>query len=198
MFVLGLTGNSGSGKSTVAKILAEKNAYIIDADILARKVLDIDGRAYEETVSFFGSSVLSCDKTINRRALSDIVFSDSEKLATLNEITHKHILNDIYDDIERISQGGSYGFIVIDAPLLFESGLDNVCNAVWAVDADYGKKLARIMGRDGIDRQKAAQRLIRQASPGELCKKADYMIQNDSGLDYLEEQVEELLVKMGI
>ena len=198
MFVLGITGNSGGGKSTLSKILFEKNAYIIDADVLARRVLDIDGRAYGETVEFFGDSILNFDKTINRKALSDIVFGDKDKLSALSEITHKHILNYIYDEIEEISEAGCHSLIVVDAPLLFESGLDGACDAVWVVDAIYETKISRIMERDGISREKAAQRLEKQTPPEELVKRADHVIMNDFGFDYLVSEVEGMLLELGL
>ena len=198
MFVLGLTGNSGSGKSTVAKILSGKNAYIIDADILARKVLDVDDRAYGETVEFFGRDILNCDKTVNRKALSDIVFADGDKLSKLSEITHKHILEHIYDDVERISAEGEWSLIVIDAPLLFESSLEKACNRVWAVDAPLDQKLQRIMKRDSISREKATQRLERQTPAAELMEKAHDVIQNDYDLNGLIAQVDELFLKLNI
>ena len=198
MFVLGITGNSGGGKSTLSKILFEKNAYIIDADVLARRVLDIDVRAYGETVEFFGDSILNFDKTINRKALSDIVFGDKDKLSALSEITHKHILNYIYDEIEEISEAGCHSLIVVDAPLLFESGLDGACDAVWVVDAIYETKISRIMERDGISREKAAQRLEKQTPPEELVKRADHVIMNDFGLDYLVSEVEGMLLEFGL
>ena len=198
MFVLGVTGNSGSGKSSVAKLLVEKNAYIIDADMLARKVLDVDGRAYGETVEFFGGAIVNEDKTINRKVLSDIVFGEPAKLAALNEITHKHILEYIYDDIKAVSEAGQYSFIVVDAPLLFESGLDKICNSVWVVDAPHEQKLNRITKRDGIAVEQAIQRLTRQTLAEELIQKCDNVIHNDFGLDYLAAQVEGLLLKLDI
>ena len=122
MTVIGLTGNSGTGKSSVAKIMEKYGALILDCDKIAHENM----AAYDEIVSAFGKDILNSDKTINRKALGNIVFNDSQKLSILNQITHSKIAQRVKDEIAK----ASCKCVVIDAPLLIEAGLDAI--------AEYG------------------------------------------------------------
>ena len=103
MTVIGLTGNSGTGKSSVAKIMEKYGALILDCDKIAHENMAVGGCAYDEIISAFGKDILNSDKTINRKALGNIVFNDSQKLSILNQITHSKIAQRVKDEIAKAS-----------------------------------------------------------------------------------------------
>ena len=189
MLIIGITGNIGSGKTTVSKILEAEGAYTINADQIARDVLAKDGAGYAETVGFFGESILQDDGNINRLQLANIVFNDKSKLAKLNETTHKHVLAKIDELIAKVRETNSHKLTCLDVPLLFESGLDKICDTTWLIDATYETKLTRVIARDKTDRDSAKSRLDNQTPSSELRKKCDTVIENDKGIEELEKQV---------
>ena len=181
MKIIGLTGNSGSGKSTVSQIFAENGGYVIDADKIAHENIKKETPAYNEIKEAFGKEILSSDGQIDRKKLGNIVFSDSKKLNTLNEINLKYILRKISDEIDSISKKtDSYKFIVIDAPLLIESGLNSISNEVWVVCADEKIRLDRIIKRDNIKSDYAKKRLNSQTPQEKLVPYADIVIENNN------------------
>jgi len=189
MLIIGITGNIGSGKTTVSKMLESKGAYVINADQIAREVLEINGAGYDEAVMFFGESILKDNAEIDRAKLAGIVFNDSAKLAKLNAITHKYVLAKIDELIAKVKAENSHNIICLDVPLLFEAGLDKVCDSTWAVDASYETKITRAMERDKSGRDAVKNRLDIQTDSRELREKSDIVIENDSSFDELEEQV---------
>ena len=181
MKIIGLTGNSGSGKSTVSKIFSENGGYIIDADKIAHTNIKKGNTAYNEIREAFGEEILSDDKEINRNKLAEIVFSSDEKLSLINKISLKHILKKISDEIDEISKNPKgYKFIVIDAPLLIETGLNQVASEVWVILSDYETKLNRIIKRDKITKNLAKKRLSKQTSQDKLKTYADIIIENNN------------------
>ena len=185
---VGITGKSGSGKSEVARIFGEDGFTVIDFDGLSRNVSDNQGPCLDEIVASFGEGVLKEDGTLNRRHLGEIVFADEDKLALLNNITHKYILAEMRNVIS-----DTKGDIILDAPLLFEAGLDTICDVCIYVTADGEAMARRIMKRDGIDQDVAASRLARQAKQSEYISKCDYVIENLSTLDELRKRAEAVL-----
>lgn len=180
MKIIGITGGSGTGKSTVAKYLAEMGGYVIDADKIARLVIKKDESAYNETVEHFGSEILSVDGEIDRKKLGNIVFNDQNSLETLNAITHKYILNYINKEISRITENpDTFQFIVIDAPLLIQTGLNMICDSVWVVDSDYGVRVQRVMNRDNISENDTKARFSSQMDFEEARLYADVVIKNN-------------------
>ena len=180
--VLGLTGGSGSGKSTVCVILSSLGAYIIDADIIARQIVETDMPAYREIVSAFGEEILMPDKTINRKKLGEIVFSDEKKLAVLNSITHKAIS----DEVCRLVNENSDKPVVIDAPLLFDfPEILELCTKTAVVIADTELRIRRIMTRDGLSREIAEKRIASQRPQEELAKLSDIVWENNGNTDDL-------------
>ncbi len=177
MKVIGLTGTSGSGKSTVSEILMKMGAYVIDCDEIAHYNMSVGEIAYNDIVENFGKEILLSDGSINRKALGNIVFSNKEKLALLNSITHKHIVNCVKKIVSQIkSDPKEYTSIVIDAPLLKEAGLTDITDCVWVVDAPVKKRLERIMKRDNTDEASALKRFANQTGSLDI---ADLVIQND-------------------
>ena len=196
MLIIGITGNIGSGKTTVSKILEEEGAYIINADQIAREVLAKDGAGYAETIEFFGETILQENGEINRPHLASIVFNDQNKLAKLNELTHKHVLAEIDELIKQVREANSHKLICLDVPLLFESGLDKICSTTWLIDAPYETKIARTIERDKTDRDQVKSRLDNQALSCKLREKSDTVIENDKGLEELKKEVNSKLSEL--
>lgn len=170
ILTIGLMGNSGVGKSTVSDYLKEKSAFIIDADKISHSLMEKGKKCYNEVTKEFGEEILNEDKTINRQKLGAIVFNDKAKLKRLNEISHKIIVDEILrQKAEIIANPKEYKYIVIDAPLLTETGLDKACDTVWLVYADYEERIKRIIKRDNISRQRAEERFKNQ-TPFEVLK----------------------------
>ncbi len=182
-YIIGLTGQSGSGKSVVAKILNEKGIKILDCDEIAHKNMEIGGKAYSEIIEYFGRDILNSDNTINRKSLGAIVFNNKEELIRLNEITHRHIFDYIKKETENTEN-----IIVIDAPLLFEAGLDRLCNSIWAVVCDENIRLERVIKRDGISRENALARFKNQKSSEFFMENADIIFENSGDIDSLRER----------
>ncbi|PKM80238.1 MAG: dephospho-CoA kinase [Firmicutes bacterium HGW-Firmicutes-14] len=181
MPVIGLTGSIASGKSLVAGILQELGARVIDADIVAREVVMPGTRAWEKIRDSFGDGVLNADNgTIDRKRLGRMVFSDPDKRKRLNEITHPLITDLIKKEIDtfRAGDGGEGRVLVIDAPLLIETGLDQLVDEVWVVDIPVELQVARLMERDRLTRREALARISAQMPLEEKKKYARRIIDN--------------------
>ncbi len=195
MTVIGLTGTSGSGKGAVSNIMAKNGAYIIDCDKIAHENMEIGGIAYKDIVTAFGKDVLNNDGSISRQALGSIVFSDSRKLSLLNSITHKYICEGVMSDMEKHRDREC---IVIDAPLLFESGLNQICDYIWLVDARKDIRLKRVMIRDGITEEQALLRFKNQKDFNTLSEKSDVIIENNGSIESLEAIVKHQMLSQGL
>jgi len=191
--IIGLTGGTGSGKSTVAAMAKKYGAAVIDADIIARKIVEPGQEALREIVKFFGQDILLESGQLNRRKLGDIVFNDKEKLKELNRITHPHIINEIKKEIEIIKNNGEYNSIIIDAAVLIDSGLSLLCDEIWVVTADKEIRLKRIMERDRLEENSAISRINSQMSDAELITYADVIINNNGNLTEIEKFIQQLL-----
>ena len=194
MKIIGLTGGTGSGKGFVAERLRKRNAYVMDADVIAHEIIEKGKPAYNEIVKYFGDEILDEDGQIIRRKLGDIVFSDSEKLAFLNLCTHKYINMEIMRVIKEISpQTDKYTAIVIDAPLLAEAGLADVCDDIWVVYADSEVRIKRIIERDSITEEQARKRIASQKSWEEYKTLGAVIIDNSSDDENVENQLDALI-----
>jgi dephospho-CoA kinase len=179
MIIVGITGNSGCGKSTVCDYLKNMGAYVIDADKLARDITEPYGLAYNDIISEFGEEILTDKGFIDRKKLAALIFSSKEKQLKLQDITHGHILKAMLNEAHSIGEKVKNAVVIFDAPLLFESGLNKKCDWVWVVDSDYENKIARIMNRDSLTETEAKRRLNSQTDPEILKKKADGVIMNN-------------------
>lgn len=180
--VIWLTGGSGSGKSTVANILKNRGFCIVDADLLSRGLLNVGKSAYNEVVECFGEEILQSNKEVNRRMLGDIVFSDKEKLSSLNRIMHKYIKKEIEDAVL-----GNENY-VIDAPLLNTYGIK--CDMTVAVIAPWEERVKRIMARDELSVEQAENRISSQVSDEEYKRAADIVICNSGNKNDLEKEID--------
>jgi len=188
--IIGLTGPIGSGKSTVSKIFKKKGACVIDADEVAREVVEKDQPALQELIKRFGDSIIKEDGSLNRRVLGKIVFGDEQNRRDLNQIVHPYIIEKIERGVIRFLNDPSYMILVIDAALLFETGLHQKVDQVWYVDADEEIRVRRIIDRDDISYEDALARI--KAQPGQDANKerADFIIKNGENLEVLTQKVE--------
>ena len=163
MKVLGICGQSGAGKTTVLDFFCKLGAQVCDCDKISREIMSAGSDCSREVVECFGKEILTDGKSIDRKALANIVFFDKEKLEMLTEITNRYIKAEIYKRLDEARKNQCFLF-VIDAPLLFESGLYTDCDITLAVTAERDVRLDRIMKRDGIDKLLAEKRLEAQLS----------------------------------
>lgn len=196
MKVIGLTGGTGSGKSVVSRWLAAEGFAIIDADRIGHEIIEKGKPAYTELVDYFGTRILDERDEIVRRALGEIVFHDTEKLAFLNQCTHKYIIAEMKRQINAARKGGKVKATVLDAPLLLEAGLDSLCDEVWVVFADSETRLRRIMERDGVSMETAQARIASQKSWEEYRNASDRVIDNSRDIAFVEEQLCHLVKKL--
>ena len=194
MKIIGLTGGTGSGKGFVSERLKARKAYVIDADAVAHEIIGKGRPAYKAIVDYFGSEILDENGNIFRRKLGNIVFSDKDKLAFLNSCTHKYINMEIMRIIEEVKpQTNVYSAIIIDAPLLAEAGLVDICDDIWVVYADSEVRVKRIMERDSISEEQARNRIASQRSWEEYKELGAVIIDNSSDDENVERQLDALL-----
>lgn len=196
MKIVGLSGQSGAGKTTVLGVFLEKGCTVCDCDLVSREVMAEGTECTKEIVSAFGNGILS-ENRVDRKKLGEIVFSDKEKLKTLTEISHRYIKKRIFEMIEDAKKKGENVF-VIDAPLLFESGLDKICNLTVAVTAPEQDRIERIVLRDGISTELAKKRIASQISEEKLKELSDCVIVNDKSLEELKKETLDLIQRKGI
>lgn len=199
MTVIGLTGPTGSGKGKVAEILSEYKIQHIDADAVYHNLLVPPSPCLDDIVEEFGYGVLNPGGQLDRRALSDIVFAEhsDNKLEKLNKITHKYVCARIRQII-RYFESIDTDACVIDAPLLFESGLDSDCNFVICVLADSGVRAQRISQRDGMEIEQAMMRISSQKSDNYYADRATYTLYNNGDENELRNNILGILKKAGL
>lgn len=190
--VIGLTGQTGAGKSTVRKLLKAKGAAVIDADSVAHEVADNSLSCLTDIVEHFSCMVLDEKGKLNRRALGRIVFSDRKKLALLNKIMFPYIVSAIKGQVTAYEQAGAQ-IIVIDGATLIESGCAKMCSVLVSVTADEETRLTRIIHRDGISKRDAVRRVSAQNPEEFYIKASDYVIKNNGTPGDLERAVEKVL-----
>ena len=179
MIVIGLTGATGAGKGYFGKVAKEKYGLVhIDTDKTARFVVESGKPCLEEIRAYFGDGVNNEDGSLNRKALGSIVFTDSEKLKKLNELTHHYITAEVKAIIEESKKNGEKA-VIIDAPLLFESAEDKLCDVTVGIIADTDIRKARIMCRDGISEEMADNRINSGKNNNFFCEKCHYIIENN-------------------
>ena len=189
MIVIGLTGGIGSGKSTVGARLVERGAVLIDADVVARDVVEPGRPAYAKVVERFGDEVVAPDGTLDRSAIAAIVFKDAEALGDLNAIVHPEVGAEIAGRLA--ADAGGDRVVVLDIPLLVEGGTSDPYGlaGVLVVDTPVDLALERLVSMRKMDRSEAETRIASQASREERIRRADFVIMNMGTLDELDEMV---------
>ena len=193
MLIIGLTGSSGSGKGYVDSVFAKNNIRYIDTDKIVHKLYEGGNECVEEIRHSFGDGVIFPDGSVNRKRLGEIVFGDRSALDLLNHTVHRYVAAIVSDLIDQCKKNNEKA-LVIDAPMLFESGLDRVCDIKLAVVADEKTKIERIMNRDGISAESAALRLGNQHSDVFFIYNCDFVIYNNAG-DDAEKQIADFIRK---
>lgn len=176
--VIGITGNSGSGKTSISSLLKEEyNANIIDADKIAKEMSQKNTAYFKEIVKKFGEEILLKNGEIDKQKLAKIIFTNTEKRNNLNSLTFKYVVNEIKKRVNL----NSNKTIIIDAPLLIESKLNEICDIVISVIADEDVKIKRICKRDNINENLAKERIQAQAKDEFYIKNSNYVIINNNG-----------------
>lgn len=183
MKIIGITGGIGSGKSTVASLLAELGAIIIDADKIGHEVLDTDNQARKQVVSAFGQGVLNPNGLVNRKELGKIVFTDHKALLHLNQIMHPLIKQIVKNKLRQFKEQEART-VVLDAPLLIEANWANIVDIIWIITANEANVFRRLE-RIGFSPEDIAARISCQLPDSERVKMADTIINNNHGLEEL-------------
>ncbi len=179
MLNVGLTGGIATGKSTVARILVEKGARLIDFDELSHAVEEPEGPVWKQIVRHFGEGILHADRTIDRRKLGDIVFADREKLDLLNRLVHPAVFQEWQRRLEEIRTAQPDAIVLSDVPLLIEAGMKPMVDLILLVYVPPEEQIARLMARNGYSREDAEKRIASQMPIGEKLPHADLVVRND-------------------
>lgn len=193
--ILGLTGGIATGKSTVTGMLRERGIPVIDADQIAREVVEPGKPAYEAIIGHFGRDILLADGQIDRKKLGEIVFSDESERQKLNAIVHPEVRRVMREEAETAEKNGA-SIVFMDIPLLYESKLQYMVEKIVVVYAPAAMQLARMMERDELDHEQAQKRLRAQFPIDQKREEADFLIDNSRSREETERQVEDMLAKI--
>jgi dephospho-CoA kinase len=192
MLIVGLTGGVASGKTAVSEVLKEEGAYIIDADQIARELVQPHGPAWNELVRTFGEKILQEDGSIDRKKLADWVFGDPNQRKLLNQILHPLITEEMDRRTREIGQKNPKAVVVIDAPLLIEVGYHRRVDKLMVVTSTEAEQIERLKVRDGINSEEALRILSSQMPVEEKVKLADFVIRNEGSLAEVRERAKEV------
>ncbi|THE14726.1 dephospho-CoA kinase [Bacillus timonensis] len=194
---IGLTGGIASGKSTVSQMFKEAGIVVIDADVIARKVVEIGEEAYEQIVESFGEEILLPDKTIDRPKLGSIVFFSEDKRLILNSIVHPAVRKQMLKEKEEHMKNGEET-VVLDIPLLFESKLTSLVDKTLLVYVDYETQLSRLLSRNGFTKKEAEARIQSQMPLKDKIQFADAVIDNNGTIEATKDQFHAICEQWGI
>ena len=195
MKVIGLTGGIGSGKSTVSTYLREKGYLILDADQIAHDITKKGSPVLAQIAEAFGDDMLDEDGNLLRKKLAAVAFATSENKSMLESITTAEVVRLISNQVAQLRAEKNYDIIFVDAPLLFEAGVDRLTDLVWMVSAEENIRIERVMARDQISRADVLQRIANQMDNDEKIRRSHEIIDNSKGKEELYQQVEALLNK---
>ncbi len=193
MKIIGLTGGIGSGKTTVTEFLKDKGHHVVDADVIARKIVEPGTKVLGELVSHFGKVILRPDGTLNRQKLAELSFVNPTQKAALDQITHGAILDNISKEIETIKTKHNPTIVFVDAALLVETGLYLKMDEVWLVTADEEMRIQRVADRDHIEAERVKLRIQTQMSDEQKARHSFRIINNSGTKKELYETLEKIL-----
>ncbi|MFD3257918.1 dephospho-CoA kinase [Paenibacillus lentus] len=195
---IGLTGGIATGKSTVSQMLVKRGAVLIDADVIAREVMEPGHPVLSAVQKRFGAAVINEDGTLNRKKLGEIVFSDPEERKALNDITHPAIRAEMRKRMADYEAAQPERLVVVDIPLLYESGLETLFEQVMVVYVPREIQLSRLMQRDDLTLEQAEARIRAQMDIERKKERADILIDNSLGMDKTESQIEDFWRNKGL
>jgi len=196
MKVIGLTGSIASGKSVVASMLENLGAKVIDADDIARKVVEPNEPAWREIVYAFGEDILNPDNSINRKGLGEIIFNDNEKRKILNDITHPKIIQKVRERVETY-KNENVEVVIIEAALIVEKGgLKDLIEKLIVVTSDKESQIERLIKRNSLSKEEALSRINSQMPTSEKTLHVDYIIDNSGAIDKTQNQVNNIWLEI--
>lgn len=193
MFVLGITGGIGCGKSTVSGYFRDRGVMVLDADEISRQVTDVGGVALPEIAELLGPRAITSQGALNRKYVASLVFSEKKKLDKLSSIIHRYVLSTIAEEIAKAAEK-KVKLVVLDVPIPVRHGFVDVCNQIWVVSTRDDIRLERLVLR-GMDRDDARKRMAMQMTREEYEDLADIVLENDGTIDELIEKVEKAVVQ---
>lgn len=196
MILVGLTGGLATGKSSVARLFQDNGAYVIDADELARQVVQPGKPAWRDIAQTFGAKVLNPDRTLNRAALAAVIFRNEAKRRRLNAIVHPRVAREQAKLTRAIVQKDPGAIIVYDVPLLFEAGVDKRVDKIIVVTADRATQIRRLMTRNGLTRAEAVRRLRAQMPLRAKIARADEVIDGTLSFAQTKSEVERIVSQL--
>ncbi len=192
MRVIGLTGGIGTGKTTAADMLAAMGAPVVDADEISRALTAEGGAALPAIREAFGPDLFTPEGLLDRRALGRIVFADESRRRALEAIVHPMVTAVARSRMDELAAAGE-AVCVLSAPLLFEAGLEGLCDEVWLITLPPDVQLARVCARDGMTATEAQLRIASQMPQAEKQKRATHQVNNSGALSDLEQHLRALL-----
>lgn len=197
MKIVGLTGGIATGKSTVANMFSEAKIPLIDTDLIAKEVLNKGAIGYHEVVEYFTDEILYNNKDINRKKLARIIFTNSKKRKILNNIVHPKVKDSVLLELEKHKRLNTE-IVVIDVPLLYESGFDDIVDDVVVVYLNEPLQIERLMDREQITEEYAVMKIGAQMSLEEKANRATYVIDNSSSILETKKQFNKILAEIEV
>ncbi|MFA5637067.1 MAG: dephospho-CoA kinase [Anaerovoracaceae bacterium] len=193
MKLIGLTGGIGAGKSTVSDYLKQKGYPVLDADLVAREIVEPGTETLSELSRAFGEEILNPEGSLNRGVLAKIVFTDANKKQLMDQIMHGKVIDIL---LSRAKAMTDEPVVFIDVPLLFETGMDRYMDQVWMVDADEDVRIQRVMNRDGSSMEDVRKRIQYQSGRDEKIQKSHVILNNCCDRKILYRQIDERLSEL--
>lgn len=196
MLIVGLTGGVASGKTAISQVLKAEGAYIIDADQIARELVQPQKPAWSELIGAFGKEILQEDGSIHRKKLADKVFVDPKKRKLLNQILHPRIKEEMDRRTKEIGQKDPQAIVVIDAPLIIELGNQRDMDKLIVVASTQTQQIKRLKERDGVSPEAALRIISSQMPVEEKVKLADYVIRNEGSIEEAKKRAKEVFKEL--
>ena len=197
MLKIGLTGGIGTGKSSVSALFKEWGAYIFDADVVAKDIINNNDTAQSELIAEFGTDVLGADNKIDKKKLARIAFSDEDHQLRLNIIIHPYVFNEIDATFDKVLADGNHEVFVVDAALIYESGADTHMDYVIVVTSHLKIRTERVMTRGGLTLDEFLQRVELQWPDEDKVHMADFVIHNNSTEEHLAAEAKKIYNRLG-
>ncbi len=191
MIIIGITGGVGVGKSTVLSYLEEEyGALVLQADTIAKELIEPDAPLYGPYIDLFGQDVVQEDCTLNRKKIAEKLFADPDLILQVNALVHPMVAEEIQN---RIQANAHLPYIVIEAALLREGKLDEICDSVWFISSSQEVRIARLMASRGYTREKCLDMIENQASDEEFASYSHHIIDNSKDLEHTKEQIKTIM-----